>query len=92
LLQIYVLVLNRILETLSQIDGLFGTENLTHMSNNWMKKPPNRLIAEHFNVLGKPKRSFSSREAALEFSLYTEDQMPYECSFCGKWHNGKNSK
>lgn len=48
-----------------------------------------RMVAEHFNQNGKPKRGFPNMEAAKKFLSrqgWTGLYRSYECSFCGKWH------
>lgn len=47
-----------------------------------------RILGEHFNRDGTPKKSFGSQKAAIKFI----DQNPkqplkaYRCEFCKKWH------
>jgi hypothetical protein len=48
-----------------------------------------RLVAEHFNPDGRPKRSFAY---AFDCAKYLEDKDwvglfgYYRCKFCGHWH------
>lgn len=49
-----------------------------------------RIVAEHFNQRGVPKRSFKSREEAFAFKNQHEvgGKKPYKCNFCGNYHLG----
>jgi hypothetical protein len=48
-----------------------------------------RLVAEHFNQRGRPKRSFKTQQAAHEY-LLREDLIGlygyYQCGVCTHWH------
>ena len=44
-----------------------------------------RLLGEHFNRDGQPKRGFDTYLSAYMTGL-EYDMTAYECSFCGKWH------
>lgn len=58
------------------------------------------MIREHFTIEGTPKKAFTSRVAAQEFSNYGEqhlwgtgpgfngDLREYKCGFCNEWHLG----
>jgi hypothetical protein len=48
-----------------------------------------RILGEHFNRFGKPKRGFPNEQAARRFkqkSNQTKHLHHYRCSFCGQWH------
>lgn len=53
-----------------------------------------RIISEHFNDFGKPKKSYPTRTAALKaaqqqiIEKYWTGLEPYKCSFCGEYHVG----
>ncbi len=44
-----------------------------------------RLVGEHFNRDGLPKRGFPDYLTAYMIGL-EHDLVAYECSVCGQWH------
>lgn len=58
---------------------------------DWMKKPPHRLIPEHFNMVGDPKKRFKTQDDA-ELAAWMNGMKCYECSFCGDWHLANKEK
>jgi hypothetical protein len=54
-----------------------------------------RLVPEHFNPRGLPKRAFATYEDAVAFkvAIHQADRLhSYRCPFCGCWHLATNRK
>lgn len=48
---------------------------------------PDRILGEHFNRNGKPKKAFPTQAAAYKFiRAHHLDAESYACTFCGRYH------
>lgn len=50
-----------------------------------------RIAGEHFNNLGRPKKAYESRDAALEDARAYSKKI-YQCGTCGLYHLGGRHK
>ncbi len=46
-----------------------------------------RMLGEHFNANGKPKKSYKDPKEA-QVAAYDAGKEAYKCEFCGDWHIG----
>lgn len=71
-----------------------GTAIMSGVINSFLQDGgdmSDRMIPEHFNTLGKPKKPYYTLFEA-ESAAWLSDMDCYECSFCGYWHLSKKER